>query len=445
MASQQTSNDVRDRYDITNEHQGQTASNILELQPPTDCEHTTGLDALIVVLRRIYTATMFGPHGLAQVEWVKAAEEENPILKHAWHVMGDSNEERLAANKARADLIATLGTEMNAGVASFKDLCTSPLMNKTFWSQVHLSLFWPTLYLPSGKVVRQSPEDRATTNLIHLNREHSPDLMLQQAIYSQFDVEGVDSQEVIRRPKYPLIIRVLLRTKNVTPENRVEFEDIRQFLLPQWIEREDEQGRFLDEDEPQLYTIIAVVRMRPDMTAVRETLGEESMDEEHQNDIVRTYAHNGLNIIAAYEDSALMPPYWSVGDLRPYPLEYMLFYMRKPGEVMDDPTGLPEHAQPPNFNMVIWENVNQVLDPLVDDLREKKRQSAEEHGPDGDRADVDMESPASEALAANHGHESKETNSTSHEGQEGRGERTKVPQPPQDVMFQRAWSSRRKQ
>ncbi|KAL7762950.1 hypothetical protein ACKLNR_006308 [Fusarium oxysporum f. sp. zingiberi] len=122
MASQQTSNDVRDRYDITNDHQGQTTSNILKLQPPTDCEHTTGLDALIVVLRRIYTATMFGPHGLAQVDRVKAAEEENPTLEHAWHVMGDSKEERLAANKARADLIATLGTEMNAGVASFKRL-----------------------------------------------------------------------------------------------------------------------------------------------------------------------------------------------------------------------------------------------------------------------------------------------------------------------------------
>ncbi|KAI7770457.1 hypothetical protein LZL87_002828 [Fusarium oxysporum] len=444
MASQQTSNDVRDRYNITDDHQGQTASDILELQPPTDCEHTTGLDALIVVLRRIYTATMFGPRGLAQVDWVKEAEEENPILKHAWHVMGDNNDERLAANKARADLIATLGTEMNAGVASFKDLCTSPLMNKTFWSQVHLSLFWPTLYLPSGKVVRQSPEDRATTNLIHLNREHNPDLTLQQAIYSQFDVEKVGSQEVIRRPKYPLIIRVLLRTKNVSPENRLEFEDIRQFLLPQWIEAEDEQGRFLDEDEPQRYTIIAVVRMRPDMTAVRETPGDESMDEEHQNDTVRTYAQNGPNIIAAYEDGELMPPYWSVGDLRPYPLEYMLFYMRKPGEVMDDPTGLPEHAQPPNFNMVIWENANQALDPLVAELR-KKPQSAGGHGPDGERADVEIESSASETLAAKRGHESKETNPTSHAAQGGRGERTRVPQPPQELMFQRAWSSRGKE
>ncbi|KAG5797261.1 hypothetical protein H9Q69_003730 [Fusarium xylarioides] len=426
MASQQISNDVRDLYDITDDYQGQTASDILELQPPTDCENTTGLDALIVVLRRIYTATMFGPRGLAQLDWVKEAEEKNPILKHAWHVMGDNSEERLAANEARSDLITALGSEMNAGVASFKDLCTSPLMNKTFWSQVHLSLSWPVLYLPSGKVVHQSPEDRATTNLVHVNREQNPDLTLQQSIYNQFGVKKVGSEEVVRRPKYPLIIRVLLRTKGVRSENRVELDDIRQFLLPQWIEERDERGRFLEEDEPQCYTIIAVVRMRPDMTVVQESLGNDSMVEEYQNDNVRTYAQNGPNIIAAYEDGTLMSRYWSVEDLRSYPLEYMLFYMRKPGEVMDDPTGLREHAEPPKINTEIWKNVNQVLDPLVAELRKKKAQSAKELRPDGEGADIEMGSSGSDIRTAQRGDEGKEPESASQNAQEKRGQRTTV-------------------
>ncbi|SCN96738.1 uncharacterized protein FFE2_08583 [Fusarium fujikuroi] len=436
MASRQVLTDVRDLYDITNDFEGQTASDILELQPPTDCEHTTGLDALITVLRRIYTATMFGPRGLAQQSWVKDAEEKNPILKHAWHILGDSSEERLAANKARSDLITVLGNEMNAGAASFKDLCTSPLMNKTFWSQVHLSLFWPALYLPSGKVVRQSPEDRATTNLVHLNREQNPDMTLQQAISRQFGVEKVQSGEVVRRPKCPLIIRVLLRTKGVERENQMEFEHIRQFLLPQWIEATEERGRLLEEDQPQCYTIIAVVRMRPDMTAVHETQGEESMVDEHQNDNVRTYAHNGRNIIGAYEDSALMPRHWSVGDLRPYPLEYMLFYMRKPSVFRDEPMGQKEHAEPPKIYLKVVHNVDKVLDPQVAESI-KKTQSTKGHGPDSDGGNTEMGS-----LGPQHGHQSNKTVSTSQTAQE-QGQRTRVPQPPQGVAFQQAHKSRK--
>jgi len=84
---------------------------------------------------------------------------------------------------------------MNTGVTSFK-VCASPLTTRPSGHR-SICLCSGLLFIPSWKVVRQSPEDRATTNLIHLNREHNPDLTFQQAICSQLDVENVDSQEVV--------------------------------------------------------------------------------------------------------------------------------------------------------------------------------------------------------------------------------------------------------
>ncbi|KAF9766900.1 hypothetical protein IL306_000597 [Fusarium sp. DS 682] len=442
MALQRSSGDIRDRYDIKDDYERRIASRILNLQPPTDCEGTTGLDALIVVLRRIYTATMLGPTGLAQTEWMKNAEEENPILKHAWHFMGDSEEEKLAAGRARANLIEALGTEMNAGTASFKELCTSSLMNRTFWSQVPLSLFWPTLYVPSMRLVHQDPNDRADTNLVRLNREKNPDMSLQEAINGQFGIEQEDSQHVIRRPKYPMIIRVLLRTKDGSNRNRIEFEDIRQFFLPQWVETDDDEGHILMGGEPQRYTIIAVVRMRPDETAVNEAMQDQDADETY-DDVVRTYAQNGPNIIAAYEDGTLMPGLWSVEDLRPYPLEFMLFYMQKPGDQRDDPTRLPEHAQPPRFDITAWQKVNRALDPLVAEIQSNKAQSAQGNAPGGGRADVQNGPHVSQPRASTEGSASVEGSSASQQVKGSRSKRPRMPQPSQAEMFKRSRGGKR--
>jgi hypothetical protein len=83
--------------------------------------------------------------------------------------MGDSMEERAAAGKARADLISLLSSQMNAGVASFKELCTSSLMNRTIWSQLDFSILWPILQLPSMEIVHQDPDIRATESLVILD------------------------------------------------------------------------------------------------------------------------------------------------------------------------------------------------------------------------------------------------------------------------------------
>ncbi|RKK14671.1 hypothetical protein BFJ68_g206 [Fusarium oxysporum] len=377
MALQQTSDDIRDRYDITDHYKAEIASHILELQPPTDCEGTTGLDALVVVLRRIYSASMLGPTGLAKKDWYQKCEQENPIIKHAWHVMGDSMEERAAAGKARADLISLLSSQMNAGVASFKELCTSSLMNRTIWSQLDFCILWPILRSPSMEIVHQDPNVRATESLVILDREQFPGKTLQEAINGIFGVREEGSGHLIYRPNRPFIIRVLLRTKGNCKENRVEFNDIRHFLLPQWGQEINDQGERLFESDPQPYTIIAVVKMRSDPAVVAEAFPDQSPGPEVMADAVRIYSFNGPNIIPTYEDVTLMSPYWSVGDLREHSLEYMLFYMRRPGQLRDDLSGVPEHAPARSMNFEAWKLIGEALDPQLAELKEHDESPAD--------------------------------------------------------------------
>ncbi|KAF4958521.1 hypothetical protein FGADI_2321 [Fusarium gaditjirri] len=348
MALRQVSTDIRDCYDITNNSETTITFHLLELRPPVDCEGTTGLDALIVVLRRVYASFMLGPDGLAQKDWYKKSEQDNPILKHAWHVMGDSLEERAAAGRSRADLISILSPQINA-VASFKELCTCPLMNSTFWSQPDLSLHWPILRLPSGGVVHQGPEVTATESLVILDREQCPGKSLQEAISSKFGLRQDGLDQLIYRPHRPFVVRVLLRNKGESEENRLEFKDIRHFLLPQWVSHTDEQVERLSETSPRPYTIVAVVKMRPG-----QSRGFMAM-----SDAVRTYSFCGPNITALYEDETLMSGNWSVGDLSPFPMEYMLFYMPHPGELRNDLSSIPEYA-PRNTNRLTSEDCEMV-------------------------------------------------------------------------------------
>ncbi|KAF4415662.1 hypothetical protein FACUT_13222 [Fusarium acutatum] len=68
------------------------------------------------------------------LNWLAASENENPVLRLAWHTVGDGVQEVNDAVHSRQGVNALPLMRLDPG-ASFEELCKSSLMNKTFWSQ----------------------------------------------------------------------------------------------------------------------------------------------------------------------------------------------------------------------------------------------------------------------------------------------------------------------
>ncbi|KIL95576.1 hypothetical protein FAVG1_00313 [Fusarium avenaceum] len=351
--------DIRTRYDIEHIHWGRVASEILQLQPPLECDQTTGLDALVVVIRRIYSFTMFPPDSLTKLVpgWFDEAEKKNPILRLSWQVIGDDPEQASVFREARNELIERFDHGFNAGSASFYELCTSSIMNRTFWGHYAFCLRWHPLHIDTMETVPETADERAATNIIQFDRIAHPNLKLQQAVDNNFGTPKVNSG-IIYLPNRPLLIRVLYRTDGRPDDSGkcTTFNNIRQFSLPSWIIDKD---LHLDKQgEPSTYTITAVVKLR---------------DETSGRDNVRTYSHNGPNIVAAYEDTSLMPSDWSVTDVGPC-REYMLIYAPLARPQRSDLSQVPEHAPASRMDMEARKMVNRVLDPMIAQIKNSRAQ-----------------------------------------------------------------------
>lgn len=164
-----TSPDIRDHYDIKDPYDGDIAYDILTLQPPIFCRGTTGIDSLTTVIRQIYAHAMIGGDGIAQTQWFKDAEKENHILSYAWALMGDNEEDAAAAQLVRAQTIQKMGGRAGTDDPSFKELCTSEMMNKTFWSQYHFRLYYPVYSWRINDILEQSPSVKATESIVMMD------------------------------------------------------------------------------------------------------------------------------------------------------------------------------------------------------------------------------------------------------------------------------------
>ena len=181
-----TSTDIRDHYDIQDSYGAKVAHKILTVHPPQLCSGSTGIDSLTTVLRRVYAHAMIGPDGLAQTQWVKDAEQNNPILAYAWTLMGNTEEDATAAQLVRARTIQSMGGIAGTDDPSFKELCTSDMMNRTFWSQRHFCLCYPVYSWMTYNILEQSPSVKATESIIMMDRIESPEITLQEAVDSKF-------------------------------------------------------------------------------------------------------------------------------------------------------------------------------------------------------------------------------------------------------------------
>ncbi|KAG5797263.1 hypothetical protein H9Q69_003732 [Fusarium xylarioides] len=124
------SSDVRKRYNLASEEPRIVAS-VLDTGPPfwNQNKLTSGMDCLLVVLRRIYSHNMLSESILEVLHWLVEAEENNPILLHTWNVFGrlrGAAEKATAARVKVEEAIRLLGLDPRR---SLEYLCFLSLMN----------------------------------------------------------------------------------------------------------------------------------------------------------------------------------------------------------------------------------------------------------------------------------------------------------------------------
>ncbi|RKL47055.1 hypothetical protein BFJ72_g2792 [Fusarium proliferatum] len=301
---------------------------ILEGRPPhfEPQDARSGFDCLIVVLRRIYSHVMLDLVPLPA--WKGASEEENPILRLAWHLFGDEQTQREDAKRARHEVFGILDKKRISHKSSFEQLCTSSLMNKTFWSQDEFRLTDILYCIDTGAVADGSHDDIARTGLLELNHVETPGRTLQEVVDNSFGVITHKEKQILSRPNDPWVVRVVY-TPDSNVSNRFDLKDLRTLHLPIW-----EQ----DEEDPDIsyvivgkneYFLLAVVRLR---------------DDRHPVEYVRTYGIHGSNIVGERQPPSIFNNEWSVRDGHG---KYMLFYGFQTMKNAGDPRRFPEVAPPP--------------------------------------------------------------------------------------------------
>ncbi|KAJ3544891.1 hypothetical protein NM208_g2796 [Fusarium decemcellulare] len=300
--------DIRDQYEIF----GRDAAVVALLMEAWSqlyllkVKGHTGIECLIMVLQRIYSHGMLGPQGLAKRDWFKPAEDNNPILSHAWHMFDQTKKARRRAGQARRELFQSLMNTVDLANASFNELCRSELMNRTFWSQDDFRLYQPLYNMTTHKVDDLDPGKLAEASLLHLDRMKDPKLTLQTVADDAFGIFTSDGARRMFKPHKPFIVRVLYRPEK-DPRHRLSFDSLRRFQLPywRWCESRDGTGLY-DTSGRNDYSLIAVVRERVD---------------EKDYDAISTYALRVTTMSPRFRST---PDSWSLEDT--IPRSYMLFF-----------------------------------------------------------------------------------------------------------------------
>ncbi|KAJ3461203.1 hypothetical protein MRS44_009756 [Fusarium solani] len=371
--------DIRKRFPISS-YSDERAAIALETRPPLRLTGggNSGLDCLIIVLRRIYSHSMLGPNGLATKEWFSPAESENPILAHAWHMFGKGKEEKERALEAKVVLIRSLQDMGMIGMESFCELDRSTLMARTFWGQDEMVLFSPRFDVRTLELLPCTKQEKGEKSLVKVYHQIGVQT-LQGRFEELFGDYTEGDQCIMSLPARPEIIRVEYRPAE-DPNDRPPFHSFRLVDFPAWTFHDTNDDPYFAMAGRVPYTLIAVVRHR---------------DEPTGKDSVRTYSANGANIVPEYEPREYTPGKWSLEDAEPH--TYTLFYGRSHPNMLPLPP-LPElDNRVVNFDL--WKRVNKTL---KNESSAKKTQTA--GGPS--RQEAETAPPQREPPATGHDRQS---------------------------------------
>ncbi|KAF5668074.1 hypothetical protein FHETE_5340 [Fusarium heterosporum] len=329
--------DIRDDFDLTTGEGLQVANATLQGCPPLSKHKASGLDCLIVVLRRIYSHCL-DPDALAYLKF----PDENPILRYAWRRFGDGPDEVSEADVEREQVCNELNKTPVHYTAPFKSLCCSELMNRTFWSQDVFRLI-DVLNPDTGESVECSSEI-AGMSLLDLDHTESPGLSLKDVINNAFGMKPSWGKMVFT-PSKPWVVRLSYKS-SVQEDKRLKFDDLRRLQLPRW--EYDPGNQAFMEIGSIGYVLIAIVRMT---------------DKPKPSTYVRTYAYSGANIVGQSEPVSFMNNSWSVTDPS---ASYMLFYgLANRKQDPDGPYPYPEVAEAQRVDSEILKAMDEDLFPLI--------------------------------------------------------------------------------
>ncbi|KAF5534715.1 hypothetical protein FPHYL_13376 [Fusarium phyllophilum] len=224
---------------------------------------TSGMDCLIVVLRRIYSHNMLSESVLEALHWLVEAEENNPILLHTWNVFGRSRgatEKATAARVKVEEAIRLLGLDLVAGF-SFDGI--------------------------------------AETGLISNNK----------SIDYAMVIHEWKGEITVFPPSRPWIIRVMLE-KSAKTDEAPPFQELRHFQLPIWKQLREGVNLAFDITDEIPYHLLAVARLRE--------------KDSSESDYVRTYSGYGANIVPDYEPITFKSKDWTLATPGKFMLSYGL-------------------------------------------------------------------------------------------------------------------------
>ena len=276
--------DIRRRYNIRGPDVT-IAADILRRRYPTVGEQAMpGFDCLVVVLRSIYSNMMIG-NG-TPIDWSAAAEEKNPILGYAWSLFDSDEKEKEVSLKRRSAVLQAI----SGHGTSFGVLCTSALMNETFWSQDIFRLSRNLRCIGTGQIVERSADEIARASILEFDHAMNPNLTLGEVVNRSFGVISFNGQDVASIPNNPWIVRLLYKPA-LNASKRLDINGLKTLYLPVWEQVMSEADACYHEVRKEAYFLLAVVRMQGD---------------DFQPEYVRTYNRYGANILAEYEQETFV-------------------------------------------------------------------------------------------------------------------------------------------
>ncbi|KAG5821594.1 hypothetical protein H9Q74_000020 [Fusarium xylarioides] len=260
------STDIRKRHNLASE-EARIVVSVVDTRPPfwNQNKLTSGMDCLLVVLRRIYSHNMLSESVLEVLHWLVEAEENNPILLHTWNVFGRS---RGATEKATAAR-----------------------------SQHVFHVCEPAFSVCTGRVVDFPFDEIAETSLISNNKTTN----------DAIGIHEWKEEVTVFQPSRAWIIRVMLETSAQTDEAPPS-QELRQFWLRFWEELQKEGTLVVDITGEIPYHLLAVTRLKE--------------KDSSESDYVRTYSGYGANIVPDYEPISFKSKDWTLAT----PGKFMLSY-----------------------------------------------------------------------------------------------------------------------
>ncbi|KAI1646753.1 uncharacterized protein F4817DRAFT_339314 [Daldinia loculata] len=193
--------------------------------PEGDQVDSTGLDALLIVIRRIISQ-LSSEFRDAKDEAVRRSEQANPLLRLAMADFVSTDKDILQAARYYA-LKAFYGGSLKDNDLSFQALAEHKLMQETFWQRDDLLLFNPETPFE----VKGVWELGRMENILEL-AEHSLITFktgnLSEQIAEQFGTFDADDIAYIKQAKPPAILRVQYDVSAADPK---KFQDLRKIVV----------------------------------------------------------------------------------------------------------------------------------------------------------------------------------------------------------------------